>query len=184
MHRDTQAVKRKSGDGIGSAGALQSHALAIANGAIERYREFAVHMTDRGNDELSDLFSRLFELKTEHALHLAGAAPCMPSPKLDPGVCAWLYCGPPPPAAREFIFRMLTPRQAVEIAMAAEERAKAYFAQVLAAADDAGVRALAIEHGRDEDLYIAWLRDALAGIPEPFWPSEDCPGDPTTPQAL
>ncbi len=184
LHREKHAVKKKSSNGIGSLGALHVHALAIAHEAIARYREFAAHVADHGNDELADLFSRLFELKTEHAFQLAKGAPHMGSPKLAPGEYAWLYSGPPLPEARDFIFRVLTPRQALEIAVRAEERAKAFFEQVRAASNDAGVRELAIELGRDEESHIAWLQDALARVPEPFRPSEDCPGDPATPQAL
>lgn len=184
LHRERQAVNKKSGNGIGSVGALRAHALAIAQEAIARYREFATHVADHGNDELADLFSRLFELKTEHAFHLAKVTARLESPKLAPGEYAWLCSGPTLPEARDFIFRMMTPRQALEIAVRAEERARAFFAQVLAASSDAGVRELAIELGRDEESHIAWLQDALARMPEPFRPSEDCPGDPATPQAL
>ena len=183
-HREMQAVKSKSGNGIGSVGTLHIHALAIAQEAIARYREFAAHVADHGNDELANLFSRFFELKTEHAFHLAKVTPPMVSPKLAPGEYAWLRSGPLLPEARDFIFRMLTPRQALEIAVRAEERAKAFFEQVGAASNDAGVRELASALGRDEESHIARLRDALARVPEPFRPNEDCPGDPATPQAL
>ena len=184
LHREMQAVKRKPGNGIESVGTLHVHALAIAQEAVARYREFAAHVADHGNDELADLFSRLFELKTEHAFQLAKGAPHMGSPKPTPGEYAWLHSGPLLPEARDFIFRMLTPRQALKIAVRAEERAKAFFGEMLAASNDAGVRELANRLGRDEESHIAWLQDALARVPEPFRPGEDYPGDPATPQAL
>lgn len=184
LHRQQQAVKKKSGNGIGSLGALHVHALAIAHEAIARYQEFAAHAADHGNDAAADLFSWLAELEDEHAFHLAHVAEGMVLPKLAPGEYAWLHSGPPLPEAHDFIFRMMTPREALEIAVRAEERAKAFFEQVLAASNDAGVRELAIELGRDEDSHIARLQDALARVPKPFRPSEDCPGDPATPQAL
>jgi len=184
LHREMQPVRRKPGNGIDSVGMLHVHALAIAQEAIARYREFAAHVADHGNNELADIFSRLFELKTEHAFQLAKGTPRKGSPKPASGEYAWLHSGPLPPEARDFIFRMLTPRQALEIAVSAEERAKAFFEQVRAASNDAGARELAIELGRVEDSHIAWLQDALARVPEPFRPSEECPGDPATPQAL
>ena len=184
LHREEQAVKKKSGNGIGSLGALYVHGLAIAQEAIARYREFAAHAADHGNDAVADLFSRLAELEAEHAFHLAEVAAAMVSPKLAPGEYDWLYSGPLIPEARDFIFRMMAPRQALEIAVRAEERAKAFFEQVRAASNDAGVRELAVALGRDEESHIAWLQDALALVPEPFRPSEDCPGDPATLQAL
>lgn len=184
LHREKQVVKRKAGNGIGSIGALYVHALAIAQEATARYEEFAAHAADHGNDAVADLFSWLAELEAEHAFHLAEVTDGMLSPKLAPSEYAWLHSGPPLPEAHDFIFRMMTPREALEIAVRAEERAKAFFEQVLAASNDAGVRELAIELGRDEDSQIARLQDALARVPKPFRPSEDCPGDPATLQAL
>ena len=177
-------VRRRAGKGISSVGALYGHALAIAHEAIAGYREFAAHVADQGNDELADVFSRLAELEAERAIQLAKVSAGTVSPKPAAGEYAWLYSGPPLPEARNFIFRMLTPRQALEIAVRAEQRAKAFFEQVLAASDDADVRELAIGLGRDEDAHIAWLQDALARVPEPFRPSEECPGDPAVPQIL
>lgn len=184
LHREKQAVKRKSGNGIGSIGALYVHALAIAQEATARYGEFAAHAADHGNDAVADLFSWLAELEAEHAFHLAEVAEGMVSPKLAPAEYAWLHSGPPLPEAHEFILRMMTPREALEIAVRAEERANAFFERMFAESDDAGVRELAIDLGRDQESHIALLQDALARVPEPFRPSEDCPGDPATPQAL
>ncbi len=184
LHREKQAVKRKSGNGIGSIGALYVHALAIAQEATARYGEFAAHAADHGNDAVADLFGWLADLEADHASHLAEVAEGIVSPKLAPAEYAWLHSGPLLPEARDFIFRMLTPRQVLEIAVRAEERAKAFFDRVRAASNDAGVRELAIELGRDEDSHITWLQDTLANMPEPFRAGEDCPGDPATPQAL
>ena len=184
VDREKHAVGRKSGNGIGSLHALHADALAIAQEAIARYREFAAHVADHGNDAVADLFSRLAELEAEHAFHLAEVAAGTEWPKPAPGEYSWLHSGAPLPEARDFIFRMLTPRQALEIAVRAEERARAVFEQLFTVSNDAGVRELAIGLARDEEAHIAWLRDALARVPEPFRPSDDCAGDPATLQAL
>jgi hypothetical protein len=184
LRREEPAARRNSGNGIGSLGALYVHALAIAQEATARYREFAAHAADHGNDAVAKLFNRLSELKAQQALRLAEVTPRTVSPKLALGEHAWLCSGPLLPEARDFIFRMMAPRQALEIAVRAEERAKAFVKQMSAAFNDAGVRELAIALGRDDDTHIAWLRDALALVPEPFRPGEDCPGDPAALQAL
>jgi rubrerythrin len=184
LHPQKPAVKRQSSHRIGSAGALYSHALAITHEAIAGYREFATHASDHGNDEIADLYRRLWQLETERAFHLETLAVGIALPKLAPGAYAWLHNASLRTEARDFIFRMLTPRQTLEIAVRAEQRATAYFAHALGASNDAGVRGLAIKLRRDEGSHIAWLQDALARVPEPFRPSEECPGDPATPQAL
>ena len=184
LHPGKQVAKRRAGDGIRPVRVLYGHALAIAHEAIARYRELAAYCADHGDDAVADLFSRIEELEAEHALSLEKLTVGMALPKLAPGEYAWLDSGPPLPEAREFIFRMLTPRQALEIAVRAEKRAKAFFGEMLAASNDAGVRELAIGLGRDEESHIAWLQDSLLRVPEPFLPCDDCPGDPMTPQAL
>lgn len=184
LHPGKQVAKRRAGNGAGSAPTLYGHALAIAHEAIARYRELAAYCADHGDDALADLFSRIGELEAEHALRLEKLTVGMALPKLAPSEYAWLDSGPPLPEARDFIFRMLTLRQALEIAVRAEERAKAFFREMLAASNDAGVRELAIELGRDEESHIAWLQDSLLRVPEPFLPCDDHPGDPVTPQAL
>lgn len=167
---------------IGSPGVLFAHALAIEFEAEARYREFAEHMADRGDDALAELFGRLAEFEAEHALRLAKKSFGIEIPDLAPGEYAWLECGPPVPEARAFIYRMMTPRLALEIALRAERQAKAFFERVQAESRNAGVRELAAEFASDEEAHIASISAAIARLPAPFAPDEDLPGDPTIEQ--
>ena len=169
---------------IGSVGLLYAHALLIEHEAAERYREFASHMAEHGNDTLAELFEQLAEFEGEHAYHLAKKTAGMTLPKLAAGEHAWLDREAPVPEARAFVYRMLTPRLALEIALRAEERAKVFFEKVLAEASDAGIREVALDMARDEQAHIAWVNEALARVPQPYRPSEEQPGDPTMPQQL
>jgi len=169
---------------IGSVGALYAHALVIEHEAVQRYREFAAHMTERGNDILAELFGQLANFEAEHAFHLAKRAAGLTLPKIAAGEHAWLDQDALVPEAHAFVLRMLTPRLALEIALHAEERAKAFFEKVLAEASDAGIRELALDMARDEESHIAWVNEALARAPQPYRPSEEQPGDPTIPQQL
>jgi rubrerythrin len=108
----------------------------------------------------------------------------MTLPNLAAGEHAWLDREAPLPEAHDFVYRMLTPRVALEIALRAEERAKAFFEKVLAEARDAGIREVAHDMARDEQAHIAWVKEALARVPQPYRPSEEQPGDPTIPQQL
>ena len=175
------AVLRKR---IGSVGTLYAHALFIEHEAVERYREFALNMAERGNDEVAALFRQLAEFEAEHAFHLAKKTAGMKLPKLASGQHAWLDRDAPVPEAHAFVYRMLTARMALEIALRAEERARAFFENVLTEASDAGIREVARELARDEEAHVAWVAEALARLPQPFQPSEELPGDPTIPQQL
>jgi len=169
---------------IGSVGLLYARALLIEHEAAERYREFASHMAEHGNDTLAELFGQLAEFEGEHADHLAKKTAGMTLPKLAAGEHAWLDQEAPVPEAHALVYRMLTPRVALEIALRAEERAKAFFEKVLAEASDAGIREVALDGARDEQAHIAWVNEALARVPQPYRPSEEQPGDPTIPQQL
>lgn len=169
---------------IGSVGSLYAHALLIEREAAERYREFASHMAEHGDDTLAELFEQLAEFEGEHAYHIAKKTAGMTLPKLAAGEHAWLDQEAPVPEAHAFVYRMLTPRVALEIALRAEERAKAFFEKVLAESNDSGIREVALDMARDEQAHIAWVNEALARVPQPYRPSEEQPGDPTIPRQL
>jgi len=169
---------------IGSVGALYAHALLIEHEAVARYREFALNMSEHGNDEVAALFQQLAEFEAEHAFHLAKKTAGMSLPNLAGSEHAWVDQDAPVPEAHAFVYRMLTPRMALEIALRAEERAKAFFDKVLDESSDAGIRQLALNMARDEEAHVAWVREALGHVPQPYVPSEDSPGDPTIPQQV
>ena len=178
------ALKAGLGRRIGSVGQLYAHALLIEREAAERYREFASNMAEHGNDTLAGLFEQLAEFEGEHAYQLAKKTAGMTLPKLAAGEHAWLDQESPVPEAHAFVYRMLTPRLALEIALRAEERAKAFFEKVHAEAGDAGLRKVALDLAHDEQAHVAWVNAALAHVPQPYRPSEEQPGDPTIPQQL
>jgi rubrerythrin len=169
---------------VGSVGAIYAHALLIEHEAAERYSEFALHMAEHGDDAVAALFKQLAQFEAEHAFRLAQKAAGMTLPRFAPGVHAWLDQEAPVPEARAFVYRMMTPRVALEIALRAEQRAKAFFENVVAEASDAGIRELALDMARDEEAHIAWVIEALARVPPPYSPSEEQPGDPTIAQEL
>jgi rubrerythrin len=169
---------------VGSVGALYAHAMAIEREAVVRYREFAAHMAERGNDTVAELFRHLAQFGTEHAYHLAKKTAGMALPNLAAGEYSWLDQDAPVPEAHAFVLRMLTPRLALEIALRAEQRAKAFFDTVIDEASDAGIRETALGMAREEEAQITWVNEALARVPKPYQATEEQPGDPTIPQQL
>jgi rubrerythrin len=122
---------------VGSVGTLYAHAMAIEREAIVQYREFAAHMADYGNDTVAELFRNLADFGTEHAYRLAKKAAGMSLPKLAAAQYSWFDLDAAVPDAHAFVLRMLTPRLVLEIALHAEERAKAFFDNVVNAANGA-----------------------------------------------
>lgn len=124
-----------------TAPALYAHAIAIEREAIARYSEFAERMADLGNHAVAEVFATLARLETEHLEALA---------------------------ARELVFRLMTPRHALEIALAGEKRAAAFFEQVVVSVEDAMLRALAAEMAADEADHVALLEKLLETTPGPI----------------
>jgi rubrerythrin len=65
------------------------------------------------------------------------------------------------------VYRLLTPRNALEIALAAERRAHVFFEHVLMTAADPALRALAREMAADEQEHIGLIERLLERTPEP-----------------
>ncbi len=165
---------------VHSVGALYAHALAMGHEAQARYREFSDHMAVHGDDRLADLFGRLAEFETEHAFHLTKRSIGVKIPAIPAADYAWIESGAPVPEARAFVFRMMTPRLALEIALQAEQRGKAFFERVRAESTHADVRRLAAELAQEEAEHLAWVEDALTRLPLRRDGRE--PGDPTIEQ--
>ena len=153
---------------VASVAELYAHAIAIEREAAERYAEFAKHMLDQGNGEVGLLFGWLAAVEGAHLDTLRRRTDGVEIPVLESHEYHWLDAGAPETAARELVFRLMTPHQALAIALAAEKRARAFFEHVHRTADDPGLRALAQEMAMEESEHVAMLERLLARTPEPL----------------
>jgi rubrerythrin len=144
---------------------LYAHAIAIEREAVERYTEFSWRMADADNDAAAEVFGGLARLEAGHLDGLLKRARGMQLPALAPHEYAWLDAGAPETAARELVYRLMTARHALEIALAGEKRAAAFFERVVLTAGDAELRALAAEMAADEDQHVALLEQLLETTP-------------------
>ncbi len=145
---------------------LYAHAIAIEREAADTYADFAQRMDDLGNEDVAKLFRTLAVFEAEHLDTLEARTAGVEVPNIAPGEYAWLDAGAPETAARELVYRLLTPRQALAIALEAERRAHQFFADVRANADDPALRALAQEMAAEELGHIAMVERALERTPE------------------
>ncbi len=147
---------------------LYAHAIAIEQEAAQRYGEFAERMSDLGNQDVAQIFSMLARLEGEHLQTLQNRTEGVELPRIDPRQYHWIDADAPETAAREWLFRLLTPRQALLIALDAEKRAQAFFERVFITATDPGLRMLAKEMALEENEHIGMVEQLLARNPEPF----------------
>lgn len=158
---------------IRSANELYAHAIAIEREAAERYAEFGLRMADLGNEAAAELFQRLAGFEAEHLDTLLRRTDGVAIPQLAPAEYRWLDAAAPETAARELIYRLMTPRHALEIALAAEQRAEAFFEHVFMTAADPALRALAQEMAAEEQEHVRLVEDLLARTADPNidWPA-------------
>jgi len=138
-----------------------AHALAIEREAAERYAEFAEHFDDRGEDTLAGLCRNLAALEREHFEELAAACRKMNLPAIALERYRWLDGASPEAPARELLYRIATPRHLLEIALAAEWRAREFFVGIARTAPTIAVRELASVMAAEEGEHVKWVRQAL-----------------------
>jgi rubrerythrin len=152
---------------VASVESLYAHAIAMEREAAARYREFAQSMRDHGNDETAALFERLAKLESAHADRLERDTRKLSVPVLEREEFAWLDTGPEVAGSHEFVMRLMSPHDALKIALAGEERAREFFSRALGIAKSPDVKALATEMMKDEADHIEWVREALSHEPGP-----------------
>jgi len=147
---------------------LYAHAIAIEREAAERYSELAERMDDEGREELARVFGELARMEAEHLEILEGRTAGLELPEIPRGQYRWLENGAPETAPHEVVFRLMTPRQALAIALDAELRARAFFEQVCLSALDPALRALAREMAAEEREHVDLVSRLFESTPEPL----------------
>jgi rubrerythrin len=137
-----------------------AHALAIEREAADRYDEFADWFEMR-SASLAALCRRLATLEREHFNELADSCARLDLPEIAAGDYRWLERDSPEVSAREFFYRVTNARQLLEIALAAEKRAHAFFVWIARTAPERGVRELASVMAAEENEHIGWVTEAL-----------------------
>ena len=156
---------------IQSAAELYAHAIAIEREAAERYSELAERMDDEGREELARVFAELAQMEAEHLETLERRTAGLALPGIPADRYRWLEEGAPETARRELVFRLMTPRQALAIALAAERRAEAFFEEVSWSAADPALRALAREMLAEERAHVELVTSMLEATPAPLGPT-------------
>lgn len=139
-------------------------ALAVEEEARERYTELARQVGGRYAGDASDVFERMAANEALHAAQLKaqrearfGDAPRRISP-----LQFWQIEAPDAGEVRPF----MSPRQAYEVAHAAETRAFEFYESAAAQVSDAQVRALFLELRDEESLHRASVERLMADLPE------------------
>jgi rubrerythrin len=157
---------------IGTIAECYAHAMAIEREGAARYAEFAELMAERGEEATAALFDRLARFDAQHAEALAARASDLTLPRVSPVEHSWVDDAPPEAVSHE-LFHLLSPHDAISIALSNTQRSQALFEDVMASASDPEAQRLAAEMSADGTEQIRDLRAALARTPAPVRWNED-----------
>ena len=138
-----------------------AHAIAIEREAMERYREFQAWFADRGEEILAGLCANIGRMEEDHYRALVEDSRALALPAIAADGYLWLEAGPPEAPARELFYRVAEPRHLLEVALAGERNALAFFQWVARTAPDEKARAAAVEMAQDEEVHVRCVRNAL-----------------------
>lgn len=153
---------------IGNIAECYANALAIEREAATRSAEFAEYLEDHDELATAELFRKLARFEQQHVEELERRTAGMPLPALRSWEFSWLDDAPAEQVDHEFVFHLMTPHDALTIALGAEKRAQALYEQAIAVSDDPEVKRLARELAGEELEHIAWLEDGLKKVPRPL----------------
>lgn len=146
---------------IGSVEEFYAHALAIEREAAKCYREFQEHFADRGEAVLAGLCGNLAHFEQDHYQLLLERSRSLKLPDLPPDRYRWLESCPPENADHNLVYRVVGPRQLLEIALKAERNAKRFFEWVAGTTANGEIHALADEMASEEAEHVQWVSRAL-----------------------
>jgi rubrerythrin len=138
-----------------------ANALAIEREAAQRYEEFAGYFDDHGEDALAGLCRSLADEERKHYEELATSSLGMDLRPIPEGRYRWLEADSPEAPAREMVYRIAQPRHLLEIALAAEWRAREFFVGIARTSPSLTVRELASVMAAEETEHVKWVRKAL-----------------------
>ncbi len=164
-------------ESIASIPEFLAHALELEYESAERYRELAGNMSVHNNPEISELFTYLARMSDLHAQEVEERAQGIALPQIPPWDFKWSSGGSPEANAAEQdedLNYLMTPIQALHLALHNEIRGRDFYAQVAAGSPDIEVRQLAAEMVEEENEHAALLEEKLARMdPTRAEPVED-----------
>jgi rubrerythrin len=141
---------------------LLLHALVIELEAMQRYRQLAKMMEQTGNTKVANIFAKMSEIEAKHAEIIEEHIKGRRLPMLTPSQYHWRGPEAPENTDSARLFHLMTPYQAMSLALDNEKRAYEFFADVVDDSTDERVREMAAEFAVEEEQHVAWVEEWLA----------------------
>ncbi len=147
--------------------ALMAQALLMEREAVARYTELAEMMETHNNTEVADLFRKMAEYEGHHVAQILADMGWAEDSFAPREAGAWATAEPPESVPVDEMHYLMHPWHALQLALAAEQRAVSFFDAMArdAATDD--IRHAA-EQMRDEEVeHVALVQAWLQKVPKP-----------------
>ena len=154
---------------------LLSYAFALEVEAGQRYAELAELMRAHNNVEVAGIFAKMADIEKLHADHIRQLL--MQHNAIDKPIPEFGWLSPEGPETTDLgeLQYLLTPHQALTLALFNEQRACDFYRDIERDSMDAETRYFAREMLEEEKEHVAWIRNWLESFPEPEdgWDHDD-----------
>lgn len=141
---------------------LLLHALVIELEAVQRYEQLADMMEQTGNRKVAKIFEKMSKIEANHAEIIDAQIKGRSLPMLTPSQYHWRGPEAPENTDSTRLFHLMTPSQAMSLALDNERRAYEFFSDVVDDSTDESVREMAAEFAAEEEQHVAWVEEWLA----------------------
>ena len=142
-----------------------AHAIQLEREAARRYEELSAAMGTEGNRELKAFFGRMAHYSRLHLAQAAERGGFRELPVLQPDEFEWPDGTSPETAGWAGVDALMSPRAALDLALAGERSGHAYYAAMAATTADAELRAIASEFASEEAEHVRELEKLIAACP-------------------
>ena len=156
---------------------FMAQALAMEREAVERYTEFADAMETHNNREVAAMFRTMANYESKHAEQIMAEMGWKEAPEPPAGGFGWSGLEAPETVPNE-VHYLMQPWHALQLALAAEQRAEVFFGELARAAPNESVRRAALELQAEEAEHVELVRAWLDKVPTPDGDWADDPDPP------
>ncbi|MCC7325878.1 MAG: hypothetical protein IT521_03630 [Burkholderiales bacterium] len=156
---------------------LMTEALIMEIEAAQRYSEFADAMETHNNLPVAELFRKMALIEGKHAEQIMAQMGWTTTP-VTTGKRIWEGFEAPETTPGDEVHYLMQPYHALELALAAEERAERFFGRLADEAKSEAVKSAAREMQQEEREHVELIREWMARVPPPEAGWENDPDPP------
>ncbi|MFO1217029.1 MAG: ferritin family protein [Burkholderiaceae bacterium] len=158
---------------------FMAQALLMEREAAQRYSDLADAMETHNNRDVAKMFRTMAGYEAKHAQAIMDEMKWTEAPALPAG--SWRALEPPENVPNDEVHYLMHPWHALQLALAAEERARDFFDHLAQMATSDSIRRAALELRDEEVEHVSLVRAWLDKVPKP---AADWAADPDPPRYI